>query len=84
MLRSNDSILKVIAEVTNFDSQHVQMIIEDQIILLRREDCFLNVTQIIKLAKKDSNKRKSILHKMKKHTKVDVRKADGKKTICRC
>ena len=36
----------------------------------------------IKLAKKDSNERKSILDKMKKHTKVDVKKADGKKAIC--
>ena len=40
--------------------------------VIEKEDCFLNVTQIIKLAKKDSNKRKSILNKMKKHTKVDV------------
>lgn len=82
MPRSNDSIREVIAEVTGFDSKHIQIIIEDQVILLRKEDCFLNVTQIIKLAKKDSNKRKSILNKIKKYTKVDVKKADEKKTIC--
>ena len=82
MPRGNDSILEVIAEVTGFDSKHVQMVVEDQAILLRKEDCFLNATQIIKLAKKDSNERKSILDKMKKHTKVDVKKADGKKAIC--
>lgn len=80
--RSNDSILEVIAEVTGFDSKHVQIVVEDQTILLRKEDCFLNATQIIKLAKKDSNERKSILDKMKKHTKVDVKKANGKKAIC--
>ena len=82
MPKSNDSIPEVIAEVTGFDSKHVQMIVEDQTILLRKEDCFLNATQIIKLAKKDSNERKSILDKMKKYTKVDVKKADGKKAIC--
>lgn len=36
----------------------------------------------IKLAKKDSNERKSILNKIKKYTKVDVKKTNGKKTIC--
>ena len=80
--RSNDSILEAIAEVTSFDSKHVQMIVEGQAILLRKEDCFLNATQIINLAKKDNNERKSILDKMKKRTKVDVKKADGKKAIC--
>lgn len=82
MPRSNGSIPEAIAEVTGFDSKHVQMVVEDQAILLRKEDCFLNATQIIKLAKKDSNERKSILDKMKKYTKVDVKKADGKKAIC--
>ena len=49
------------------------MRVEDQIVLLRITDCFLNVTQIMRLAEKDKNKRKVILHKMKKHIKVDVR-----------
>ena len=29
MPRGNDSILEVIAEVTGFDSKHVQMVVED-------------------------------------------------------
>ena len=45
--------------------------------LLRKTDCFLNATQIITLAKKDKNERKTILDKMKKHTKVDVKKSAG-------
>ena len=40
------------------------------------------IDPIIKLAKKDSNKRKSIFNKIKKHTKVDVKKTNGKKIIC--
>ncbi len=63
--------------MTDFDSEHVQMRVEDQIVLLRKTDCFLNATQIITLAKKDKNERKTILDKMKKHTKVDVKKSAG-------
>jgi len=82
MPRSDDSIPQVITEVTSFDSNHVQIIVEGQTILLRRGDCFLNATQIIKLAKKDKNERKRILDQMKKDTKVDVKKGDGRKAIC--
>lgn len=53
------------------------MRVEDQIVLLRKTDCFLNATQIITLAKKDKNKRKIILDKMKKYTKVNVKKSAG-------
>lgn len=63
--------------MTGFDSEHVQMRVEDQIVLLRKTDCFLNATQIITLAEKDKNERKTILDKMKKHTKVDVKKSAG-------
>ena len=59
--------------MTRFDSEHVHMRVEDQIVLLRITDCFLNATQIMRLAEKDKNERKVILHKMKKHTKVDVK-----------
>ena len=72
---SNDNIPETVAEVTDFDSEHVQMRVEDQIVLLRKTDCFLNATQIITLAKKDRNERRIILDKMKKHTKVDVTKS---------
>ena len=74
---SNDNIPEAVAEVTDFDSEHVHMKVEDQIVLLRKTDCFLNATQIITLAKKDKNERKTILDKMKKHTKVDARKSAG-------
>ncbi len=74
---SNDNIPEAVAEVTDFDSEHVQMKVEDQIVLLRKTDCFLNVTQILNLAKKNTNERKTILNRMRKHTKVDVRKSGG-------
>lgn len=63
---SNDNIPEAVVEVTDFDSEHVQMRVEDQIVLLRKTDCFLTATQIITLAEKDKNERKTILDKMKK------------------
>ena len=50
---------------------------EDQIVLLRKTDYFLNATQILTLAKRDKNERRTILDKMKKHTKIDVKKSVG-------
>ena len=81
MSSSNNSIAEAIAEVTRFDSKHIQMIVEDQTIFLRKEDCFLNATQIIKLAKKDMNERHIILEDMKKHTKVDVKRINVKAAV---
>jgi len=52
-----------------------QMRVEDQIVLLLKTDCFLNATQIITLAKKEKNERDVLLKKIKKHTKVDVKKS---------
>ena len=45
---------------------------EDKIVLLRKEDCFLNATQIIKLASKGKSERQKILTIIKKATNVDV------------
>lgn len=72
---SNDNIPEAVAEVTDFGFEHVQMRVEDQIVLLRKTDCFLNATQIITLAGKDKNERRILLDKVKEHTKVDVKKA---------
>ena len=72
---SKDNIPEAVAEVTDFDSEHVQMRVEDHIVLLRKTDCFLNATQIITLAGKDKNERRILLDKVKEHTKVDVKKA---------
>ena len=49
------------------------MKVNGQQVLMRKEDGFLNATQIITLAEKDRNKRKTILERMKKHTNVDVK-----------
>ena len=40
--------------------------------LMRKDNCFLNATQILTLANKDSNERRYILDIMKKRTKVEV------------
>ena len=74
---SNDNIPEAVTEVTDVDFEHVQMRVEDQIVFLQKTDCFLNATQIITLAKKDKNERKTIFDKIKKHTKVDVKKSAG-------
>lgn len=73
---SNDNILEAVAEATDFDSEHVQIRIEDQIVLLRKTDGFLNATQITVLAKRDKNERRTILDKMKMYTKIDMKKSD--------
>ena len=48
------------------------MKVEDKIVLMRKEDCFLNATQIITLAQKNKAERQSILELIKKQTKVEV------------
>lgn len=73
---SNDNMLEAVAEVTDFDSEHVQIRTEDRIVLLRNTDCFLNATQIIMLAKRDKNERRTIFDKMKMYTTIDMRKPD--------
>lgn len=69
-------MLEAVAEVTDFDSEHVQIRTEDRIVLLRNTDCFLNATQIIMLAKRDKNERRAIFDKMKMYTTIDMRKPD--------
>ena len=70
---SNEKTPNRMAEVTNFDSEHVQMKVEDHIVLLRKKDCFLNTTQIIELANKDKNERNNLLDEMKKYTIIEIR-----------
>jgi len=53
-----------LAKVTDFDARHVQIMIEDKIVLMRKEDCFLNATQILALTKKDSIKNERLLQRM--------------------
>lgn len=69
-------MLEAVAEVTDFDSEHVQIRTEDRIVLLRNTDCFLNATQIIMLAKRDKNERRTIFDKMKMYTTIDMRTPD--------
>ena len=63
--------------MTEFDGRYVQMKVNGQQVLMRKEDCFLNATQLITLVEKDKNKRKTILERMKKHTNVDVKSTKG-------
>lgn len=68
MLRADWSL----AKVTDFDARHVQIMIEDKIVLMRKEDCFLNATQILALTKKDSIKNERLLQRMEQSIKVEV------------
>ena len=46
--------------------------IEDQIVLMRKEDCFLNASQILALTKKDSSQNERLLQWMEQSIKVKV------------
>lgn len=48
------------------------MEVNGQLVLRRKEDSFLNATQIITLAKKNDCERKYILERMSQNTKVEV------------
>ena len=58
--------------MTEFDARHVQMEVNGQLVLMRKEDGFLNATQIITLAKKNDSERKYILGRINQNTKVEV------------
>ena len=51
------------------------MKVNGQQVLMEKEDGFLNATQIITLAEKNKNERKTILERMKKHTNVDAKRS---------
>ena len=48
------------------------MKVNGQLVLMRKEDGFLNATQIITLAKKNNSERKYILGRRNQNTKVEV------------
>lgn len=52
--------------------RHVQIQIEDKIVLMRKEDCFLNVTQILALTKKDPSENEHLLRRIEQSIKVEV------------
>ena len=58
--------------MTKFDARHVQIEVNGQLVLMRKEDGFLNATQIITLTKKNDSERKYILELIKQETKVEV------------
>ena len=59
------------------EDEYVWMNVEDQIVYLRKKDCFLSATQITKAAKVAKYERDRILKKMKMHTKVEVKDPMG-------
>ena len=58
--------------MTEFDARHIQMKVSGQLVLMRKEDGFLNATQIIMLAKKNDSECKYILGRINQNTKVEV------------
>lgn len=61
-----------VPKVTEFDARHIQMKVNNQLVLMRKEDDFLNATQIIMLAKKNNSECKYILGRINQNTKVEV------------
>ena len=59
------------------EDKYLRMKVEDQIMFLRKEDCFLSATQIMKAAKVTKSEKDRILKKMKMHTKVEVKDPMG-------
>ncbi|KAI4122902.1 MAG: hypothetical protein LQ341_007256 [Variospora aurantia] len=59
-------------EVTDFDAGHIQMRIDNKTVLMRKEDCFLNATQILTLANKNASDRKYLISLVKEQTKIQV------------
>ena len=57
--------------MTDFDGRYVQIKINDKIMLMRKEDCLLNATQILALANTNINDRGSILRLMKEQTVIE-------------
>ena len=57
--------------MTDFDGGFVEIRIGDKPVLMRKEDCLLNATQIPTLANTNSNDRRSILRLMKEQTVVE-------------
>ncbi|KAL9627276.1 MAG: hypothetical protein Q9164_007653, partial [Protoblastenia rupestris] len=63
---------QVLTEVTVSDAQYVQITVDNKPVLMRKEDFFLNVTQIANLAGKNLSERQRLFGLLKKTTTVDV------------
>ncbi|KAL8652821.1 MAG: hypothetical protein Q9210_002458 [Variospora velana] len=59
-------------KVTDFDARHIQMRFDDKTVLMRKEDCFLNATQILTLANKNASDRKYLMALIKEQTEIQV------------
>lgn len=57
--------------MTDFDGRYLQIKIDNKIVLIRKEDCLLNATQIVELANTNSNDRAFILRLMKEETVIE-------------
>ncbi len=57
--------------MTDFDGTYVQIKVDKKIVLMRKEDCLLNATQILILANTNINDCKTILMLMKKQTAIE-------------
>ena len=58
--------------MTDFDARHVQIRIDDKIVLMRKEDCLLNATQILALTNMNSNDSERLLQRMEQSIKVEI------------
>ncbi len=61
-----------IAQITDYDFQHVQIEIEGQFVLMRKADSFLNATHIMNIAGKSNVQRERLLIIIKKHMSVKI------------
>lgn len=64
-------------EVMKANREHVQMMVDDQIVLMREEDCTINATQLLKLSKKTISQQRKILDILRENSKGVFRPAQG-------
>ncbi len=58
--------------MTDFDGRYVQIKIDDKIVLMRKEDCLLNASQILTLTNKNFGDIEHLLQLMEQSIKVEV------------
>lgn len=66
-----------VGEVMKADAEHLQMMIDGQVVLMRQDDCTINATQILKISHMTENQRKNTLRRLKQRNKVVLRPAQG-------
>ena len=64
-------------EVMKADPDHAQIMVDNQVVLMREDDCTINATQNLKLFKKPQGQQKRVLKSPREKHKAVIRRARG-------